>query len=49
MKDHLLGNQTIGIYQLDMNNEVKFMAFDIDVLKYAQKQFSETKNSGSLS
>jgi hypothetical protein len=43
MKDHLLGNQTIGIYQLDMNNEVKFMAFDIDVLKYAQKQFSENK------
>lgn len=33
-KNHILGNHTIGIYQLRMDNTVSFIAFDIDVAKF---------------
>lgn len=33
-KNHLLGNFTVGIYQLRMDNTVNFIAFDIDIPKY---------------
>jgi len=34
-KNHILGNYTIGVYQLRMDNTVNFIAFDIDVAKAA--------------
>jgi tetratricopeptide (TPR) repeat protein len=33
-KNHILGNYTVGIYQLRMDNTVTFIAFDIDIPKY---------------
>ncbi len=41
MKNHLLGKNTLGVYQLDLSNQVKFMALDLDVAKFAQKQYLE--------
>ncbi len=32
-KNHILGNHTVGIYQLRMDNTVRFIAFDIDIKK----------------
>ncbi|MEQ8225024.1 MAG: CRISPR-associated primase-polymerase type A1 [Candidatus Eremiobacterota bacterium] len=32
-KNHLLGNYTVGIYQLRVDNTVNFIAFDIDITK----------------
>ncbi|MBW2059772.1 MAG: hypothetical protein JRJ26_19990 [Deltaproteobacteria bacterium] len=33
-KNHLMGNQTVGIYPLRMDNTVCFIAFDIDIARY---------------
>ena len=33
-KNHILGNHTIGVYQLRMDNTVSFIAFDIDISKF---------------
>jgi len=41
MKNHLLGKNTLGVYQLDIANQVRFLAIDLDVAKYAQKQYLE--------
>lgn len=44
VKNHLLGNTTLGVYQIDMANQVKFIAVDFDVQKFAQYQLlSDTK------
>ncbi|MCB5251126.1 MAG: CRISPR-associated primase-polymerase type A1 [Candidatus Cloacimonetes bacterium] len=43
MKNHLLGQNTLGVYQLDLANQVKFLAIDLDVNKYAQKQYHENQ------
>ena len=32
-RNHILGNHTAGIYQLRMDNTVRFIAFDIDIKK----------------
>ena len=34
-KNHILGNHTIGVYQLRLDNTVNFIAFDIDIAKAA--------------
>lgn len=33
-KNHLMGNHTVGLYPLRMDNTVCFIAFDIDIAKY---------------
>ncbi|MDD4155746.1 MAG: CRISPR-associated primase-polymerase type A1 [Candidatus Cloacimonetes bacterium] len=44
MRNHLLGNTTLGVYPLDLNNQVKFMAIDFDVQKFAQYQLLSDSN-----
>lgn len=34
-KNHILGNYTVGIYQLRLDNTVNFIAFDVDIAKSA--------------
>jgi len=41
MKNHLLGNYTIGVYQLNLENKVKFMAFDIDAVKFTRNEMDD--------
>jgi hypothetical protein len=43
-KNHILGNFTIGIYQLRMDNTVNFIAFDIDIPKYLLSKAIIDKN-----
>ncbi|MCD6419421.1 MAG: hypothetical protein J7L41_01735 [Synergistetes bacterium] len=38
-KNHILGNYTVGIYQLRYDNTINFMAFDIDVPKPLLSKF----------
>lgn len=33
LRNHLLGTQTLGVYQLDLENKVKWVMFDLDVEK----------------
>ncbi|MEA1972860.1 MAG: CRISPR-associated primase-polymerase type A1, partial [Candidatus Cloacimonadota bacterium] len=33
------GNMTVGVYNLNLENQVKFLAFDLDVIKPVVKQF----------
>ncbi len=33
IRDHLVGNITVGVYQLRLDNTVNFIAFDVDVSK----------------
>ena len=44
MKNHLLGNTTLGIYPIDLDNQVKFIAIDFDVQKFAQYQLLSDSN-----
>ena len=37
VKNHLMGNITLGIYQLRLDNTVNWLAFDIDIAKFALK------------
>jgi hypothetical protein len=43
-KNHILGNFTVGIYQLRMDNTVNFIAFDIDIPKYLLSKAIIDKN-----
>ena len=37
IKNHLMGNITLGIYQLRLDNTVNWLAFDVDIAKFALK------------
>ena len=43
-RNHMLGNYTVGIYQLRVDNTVNFIAFDIDITKkYLSRIMAEKK------
>jgi hypothetical protein len=37
-ENHLLGNYTVGVYPVRLDNTVNFIAFDLDVAKFAVKR-----------
>jgi len=41
VKNHLFGNYSVGLYQLDTDNNVKWLAFDIDVRKDTVEQLAD--------
>jgi hypothetical protein len=43
IKKHLSGDQTIGVYQIDTKNEVKFLCLDVDLKKEAIMDDSPTQ------
>lgn len=44
-RGHLLGNYTVGIYPLRMDNSVLFLAFDLDVAKFAMARQAAKQRS----
>jgi hypothetical protein len=37
-ENHILGNHSVGVYPVRLDNTVNFLAFDLDVAKFAVKQ-----------
>ena len=48
-ENHLLGNFTIGVYPVRLDNTVNFIAFDIDIAKFAVRRRSPTSGVGMAS
>ncbi len=42
-RNHILGNYTVGVYQLRVDNTVKFIAIDIDIAKFYLNQAITSK------
>ncbi len=42
IKSHLLGNRTVGVYQVRIDDTVKFLTFDVDVPRRMVDEFAST-------
>jgi tetratricopeptide (TPR) repeat protein len=45
-ENHILGNFTVGVYPVRLDNTVNFLAFDLDVAKFAVKQAITSQRAG---